>query len=187
MARIGLSNIWYSELTEATDGTATYAGPTQLAKAVSANVSITNNEAKLYADDGLAENDTSFASGTISLTVDEDGDTVFADLLGHTVTSGEVVKKSTDSAPYVGLGRVITKMVNGVYKYKAEFLYKVKFAEPSTEENTKGESVEFGTPTIEGTVACLGDTDGTWCKSKTFDDKDDAVDYIKGLLAAPSL
>lgn len=187
MAKIGLSNLWYSELTEGSDGTATYAGPTRLAKAVTASVEITNNEASLYADDTLAENDTSFASGTISLTVDEDDDTVFAALLGHTVSNGEVVKKSTDTAPYVGIGRVVTKMVNGVYKYKAEFLYKVKFATPSSEENTKGESIEFATPTIEGVIAALGDTEGTWSKTKTFTDKDDAVDYIKGLLAGPSL
>lgn len=188
MAKIGLSNIYFSELTEGTDGTATYEGATKLSKAVSASVSITNNEAMLYGDDVLAESDTSFASGTISLTVTEDDDTVFAPLLGHTIdASGEVIKKSTDTAPYVGCGRIVTKMVNGVYKYKVEFLHKVKFAEPSTEENTKGESVEFGTPTVEGTIHALGDTDGTWSKSKTFDTKSDALTYLQGLMAAPSV
>ena len=167
MAKIGLSNLIWSRLTaEADNGTPTYDGAKTLAKAVSASVSVTNNSATLYADNVLAENDTAFQSGTITLGVDEDGDTVFADLLGHTITEGVVVKKSTDVAPFVAVGRIITKMVSGVLFYKAEVLFKVKFAEPSQDNTTKGESIEFGTSEIEGTIATLAD--GRWCTSQTF-------------------
>ena len=55
MAKIGLKNFRYSVLTEASDGTPSYAGAKTPAKAVSCSVSISNNEAELYADDGLAE------------------------------------------------------------------------------------------------------------------------------------
>ncbi len=184
MANIGLSNIWFANLTEAADGTATYDGAKNLGKAVSCSVSITNNEAKLYGDDALAESDTSFASGTITLGVTDDDDTIFAPLLGHTITNGEVVKTSSDVAPYVGIGRIVTKMVNGAYKYKVEFLYKVKFGEPSKDETTRGESIEFSTPSIEGVVATLGDLNGTWGKTKTFTSKSDALTYLKNMLAA---
>lgn len=185
MANIGLTNIWYSKLTEAADGTALYEGAKQLGKAVSCSTSITNNEAKLYGDDTLAESDTSFSNGTITLGVTDDNDEVFADLLGHTITeSGEVIKAATDTAPYVGVGRIVTKMVNGVYKYKVEFLYKVKFSEPSKDENTKGESIEFSTPSVEGIISTLDDVNNTWNKSKTFDTKSDALTYLKNLLAA---
>lgn len=185
MANIGLTNIWFSELTEASDGTPSYEGATNLGKAVSANVSLTNNEATLYGDDALAESDTSFASGTITLSVTNDDDSVFAPLLGHAITEGEVVKKSTDAAPYVGLGRIVTKMVNGAYKYKVEFLYKVKFAEPaSREEQTKGETIEFSTPSIEGIISTLAD--GTYSRTKEFTTKSDALTYLQGLLAAPT-
>lgn len=182
MAKIGLTNIWYAVLTEGQDGTASYSQGQKLGKAVSASVSITNNSAMLYGDDALAESDTSFANGTITLGVTDDDDTVFAPLLGHTITDGEVTKTSTDTAPYVGLGRIVTKMVNGAYKYKVNFLYKVKFSEPSSDENTKGETVEFSTPTIEGMISTLSDNNGTWGASKTFDTKDDALTYLKGLL-----
>lgn len=185
MANIGLTNIWFSKLTEGSDGTAAYEGATNLGKAVSCSVSITNNDAKLYGDDALAESDTSFSNGTMTLGVTDDDDTVFAPLLGHTIDAGgEVIKTSNDAAPYVGIGRIVTKMVNGAYKYKVEFLYKVKFSEPSKDENTKGESIEFGTPSIEGIIATLGDTDGTWSKSKTFNTKSDALTYLKNLMAA---
>lgn len=186
MANIGLTNIWYSPLTEGADGTAIYEGATQLGKAVSCSTSITNNEAKLYGDDALAESDTSFSNGTITLGVTDDDDTIFAELLGHTITDGEVIKTANDAAPYVGVGRIVTKMVNGSYRYKVEFLYKVKFSEPSKDENTKGESIEFATPSIEGIIATLGDTNGTWNKSKTFTTKSDALTYLQGLLAAPT-
>lgn len=184
MANIGLTNIWYSPLTEAADGTALYEGAKQLGKAVSCSTSITNNEAKLYGDDTLAESDTSFASGTITLGVTDDDETIFAELLGHTITNGEVIKTANDAAPYVGLGRIVTKMVNGAYKYKVEFLYKVKFSEPSRDETTKGESIEFSTPSVEGIIATLSDVNGTWNKSKTFNTKSDALTYLKNLMAA---
>ena len=189
MAKIGLSNLYYAKLTEAQDGTPTYDGAKTLGKAVSASVSITNNSATLYADNVLAESDTSFQSGTITLGVDEDGDTVFADLLGHTIggsgTSEGVVTKSTeDVAPYVAVGRVITKMVSGVLYYKAEVLYKVKFSEPSQDNSTKGESIEFGTSEIEGNIMALAN--GKWSTGKTFTTKADAISFITTLMTAPT-
>ena len=185
MAKIGLTNFWYSKLDEAEDGTPSYDGATSFGKAISASISITNNSAMLYADDGLAESDSSFQSGTITLGVDEDSDTVFADVLGHTVTeSNEVIKSAEDAAPWVGLARVITKMVNGSYKYKAEVIYKVKFAEPSADDQTKGESIEFSTPEIEGTIATLAN--GQWSIGKTFTSKSDAVEWIGSIFGADS-
>ena len=182
MARIGLDNFRYGILTEAADGTPTYGVAKKPGKAINCNVSITNNSAKLYADNGLAESDTSFQSGTVSLGIDDDDLTTLADILGHTIEDGEIVRNSMDAAPYVGLGRIITKMVNGVYKYKVEFLNKVKFSEPSQDDSTKGENVEFGTPTIEGTVATLAN--GDWSKAKTFDTYSAAVTYLEGLFSS---
>ncbi len=180
MAKIGLTNFRYSVLTEAADGTPSYDGAKTPAKAVSCSVSVDNNDAKLYADDTLAESDTSFAGGTVTMGIDEDDLTTMAALLGHTITDGEMVRSADDAAPYVGLGRIVTKMVGGAYKYKVEFIYKVKFSEPSQEDTTKGESVEFGTTEIEGVLAALAN--GEWSKAKTFDTKAAAVTYLEGLM-----
>lgn len=182
MAKIGLKNFLFGILTEQSDGTATYGVAVKPAKAISCSVSISNNDAKLYADDGLAESDTSFQSGTVTMGVDNEDDIVMATLLGHTIVSGEMVRNSTDAAPYVGLGRIVTKMVNGAYKYKVEFLYKVKFAEPSQEDNTKGESLEFGTSTLEGQVAALAD--GRWSATKTFNTFAEAETYLNSFFGA---
>lgn len=180
MANIGLSNIWWSPLTEGANGEASYDGARTLGKAVSASTSVSNNEAKLFADDELAEADTSYSSGTITLGVDDDDDAIFAPLLGHTYNNGEVIKNANDVAPYVGVGRIVKKIKNGVYKYKAEFLYKVKFGEPSKDETTQGESIEFSTPSIEGIISTL--KNGDWNKGKTFTSKVEALTYIQNIL-----
>lgn len=184
MAKIGLNNFRYALLTESADGTPSYDGAKKPGKAISCNVEITNNSATLYADDTLAESDTSFQSGTVTMGIDEDDLETMAALLGHTISNGVLTRNAFDTAPYVGLGRVVMKMVNNVTKYKVEFLYKVKFSEPSAENQTKGESVEFATTEIEGKVAAL--RNGNWSIAQTFDNKDDAITYLESLMAAPT-
>ena len=177
MAKIGLNNLKFGVLSESGD-TAVYGAMQSLGKAVSANVSITSNSAVLYADDAIAETDNTFSAGTITLTVDDDGDTVFAPLLGHEINSesGVMIRNKNDVAPYVGVGRIINKMKNGARLFKVEFLSKVKFSEPSQESNTHGETTEFGTPQIEGTIATL--ESGEWSKTKTFTTHSAALAFL---------
>lgn len=184
MAQIGLTNLWYGILTEGADGTPSYGGAKSFGKAVSAKVDVSTNDATLYADDALAESDNSFQSAKVTLGVADDDMTIFAEILGHKVadSGGEMVRSAEDSAPWVGLGRVVTKMVSGKYVYKGEFLYKVKFSEPSQENSTKGESVDFSTPEIEGTAATLAN--GDWSAAQVFDTKAAAVEWVKGKLTA---
>lgn len=179
MAKIGLNNLKFGVLSESGD-TAVYGAMQSLGKAVSANVSITSNSAVLYADDAIAESDNTFSNGTITLTVDDDGDTVFAPLLGHEINSdtGEMIRNKNDVAPYVGVGRIINKMKNGARLYKVEFLSKVKFSEPSQESNTHGETTEFGTQQVEGTIVTLDS--GEWSKTKTFTTHSAALAYLAG-------
>ena len=176
MAKIGLNNFRYFPLTESDDGGAIYGAAKKPGKAVSCSVDIEASDAKLYADDAVAEYDAGFASGTVTMTLDEDDIATQADLLGHTVTDGLMVRSQNDTAPYLGLGRIVTKMVNGTIKYVVEFLNKVKFAEPSQENDTRGEDLEFGTPEIEGSVMALDN--GNWSWAKTFTTKAEALNYL---------
>ena len=181
MAKIGLNNFRYGILTEAQDGTPSYGGAKQPGKAISCSVSITNNDAKLYANDVVQESDTSFAGGTVTMGVDRADYQTQADLLGHTYDEETgIVRNSNDTAPYVGLGRVVTTMTDGVLGYRVEFLNKVKFAEPSQDDTTKGESVEFATVEMEGTVAQLAN--GNWSSSQTFETQAAAISYLEELL-----
>lgn len=176
MAKIGLQNFRYGILTEDSDGAATYGTGKKPGKAINASLNINNNSAQLYADDALAESDTSFQNGTITMGIDDEDDITMADMLGHEIVNGEMVRNSYDVAPYLGVGRIITKMVNGTYKYKVEFLHKVKMSEPSQDDTTRAETIEFGTSQIEGQISCLAN--GDWSKTKTFNTMAEAQEYL---------
>ena len=179
MARIGLKNFRYSLL----DENEKVKEPKTLGKAIDCKVSLELNSAELYGDDRLFESDYTFNKGTVTITVDDDDDTILAPLLGHDISEdGEIVRKDTDVAPYIAFGRILTKIVGGVYKYKVEYLSKVKFKDTMPDEATKGESIEFTTVSIGGSV--MRKTNGEWSKSKTFTTYKDASDYLDSLLTA---
>lgn len=158
MATIGLDKLFYAEITEDENGNETYGAPKQLAKAISADLSVELNEATLYADDGQAEAVKEFKSGTLSLGVDDIGHDVAAALVGATLDSnGVLISGSNDCSKYVAIG-FRAKKANGKYKYY--WLYRVLFGVPATNLATKGDSISFNTPTIEGTIFRRNKIDG---------------------------
>lgn len=158
MATIGLDKLFYSKITEATDGGETYAAPAQLAKAISAELSIELNEATLYADDGAAEVVKEFKSGTLTLGIDDIGTTIANDLTGAQIDNNKVlISASENGGEPVAVGFRARKS-NGKYKYY--WLYRVIFGIPATNLATKGDSITFSTPTIEGTIYRRNKLDG---------------------------
>ena len=150
MATIGLDKLYYAKITEAENGEETYAQPQQLAKAMSADLSVELAEATLYADDGAAEIAKEFKSGKLTLGVDDIGSAVASDLTGANIdANGVVISTSEDGGTPVAVG-FRAKKANGKYKYF--WLYRVKFGIPATALATKGDSITFSTPTIEGTI-----------------------------------
>lgn len=151
MSTIGLDSLYYATITEdAETGEETYGTPTILSPAIKADLSVELAEAILYADDKAAEVVKEFKSGKISLGVQELGTDKAAALLGATVDSkGVLISAAEDVAPPVAIGFRARKS-NGKYAYY--WLYKVIFAVPSDSLQTKGDSVTFATPTIEGTI-----------------------------------
>ena len=82
--------------------------------------------------------------------MDNIGLSVAADLTGATVDdNGVLVSASEDGGDPVAIGFRAKK---GDGKYRYFWLYRVMFSIPATNLTTKGESIEFSTPTIEGTV-----------------------------------
>lgn len=150
MATIGLDKLYYATITEDATGTETYSAPTMLAKAISAELSVELAEATLYADDGAVEVIKEFQGGKLTLNVDDIGSQAACVLTGASVDDkGVLVSASEDGGSPVAIG-FRAKKSNGKYRYF--WLYKVKFGIPATNLTTKGESVEFSTPTIEGSV-----------------------------------
>ena len=150
MATIGLDKLYYAKITEGENGEETYDTPVQLAKAMSADLSVELAEATLYADDGASEVVKEFKSGTLSLGIDDIGAEVASDLTGATIDQNKVlVSASEDGGSPVAVG-FRAKKSNGKYRYF--WLYRVIFGIPATNLATKGDSITFSTPTIEGTV-----------------------------------
>ena len=158
MATIGLDKLFYAPITEDETGDEEYGTPVMLAKAMTAELSIELNEATLYADDGAAEIVKEFKSGTLSLGVDDIGVTAAEALTGAKIdANGVLISASENDGAPVAVGFRARKS-NGTYRYFG--LYRVKFAVPSTNLTTKGDSIEFSTPTIEGTVMRRNKLDG---------------------------
>ena len=150
MATIGLDKLYYSKITEGETGDETYATPVQLAKAIEADIAIELLEAILYADDGADTTIKEFKRGTLTLGIDDIGIQAAQDLTGATLDSnGVLISTGEDEQKPVAIG-FRAKSANGHYRYF--WLYRVIFGIPSTSLKTRGDSIEFSTPSIEGTI-----------------------------------
>ena len=191
MARIGLKKALYNKIDPQTKNYAdfeTYEDVPRLEKIIDEKFAPEYNSAELYADDALAESDYSFKRGTLTITVADDDDKICAELLGNK-ESGiiGIAQNISDTAPEFGYGHVVTKLVNGVRKYKVEFFPRVRFTKITTDAKTRGESVEFGTTTLEAVVLPLvADLHvhkaGDWEVHDTFDEEQVAIEHLTDLM-----
>lgn len=153
MANIGMQGMKYALLvTEGEGAETTYETAKEFIGAISASITPNSAEASLHGDDKLMEYSSSFQNATVSLSAADDNDEVFADLLGRKkeATTGRYRSNINDVAPYVGFGYIVSKMINGQTKYRAQFFPKMKFKVFVPEASTKGENLEFKTITVEG-------------------------------------
>ena len=187
MARIGFKKAKYNKIVGTTYETLKDGVP-MFEKVIDEKFAPEFNSAELYANDGLAETDYSFKKGTLSFTVADDDDVFVSGLLGNkSTTEGEVTSNIDDVAPEFGYGHIVPKVVGGVKKFKVEFFPRVKFTKVTTDNKTRGESVEFSTTAIEGTVypletAINGLAVGDWEKHQTFATLQEAETYLDSLL-----
>lgn len=180
MATIGLDSLYYSKITEDQRGIESYGIPKVLAKAMTAELSVELIEAILYADDGVSEVVKEFKNGSLTLGIDDIGSLVAQDLTGCKVDSNNVVvSRSEDGGSPVAIG-FRAKKANG--KYRFFWLYRVIFSVPATSLATKGDSITFSSPTIEGTVFRRNKLDAEnkhpWKAEVTEGDNGVAIDTI---------
>lgn len=150
MATIGLDKPYYAPITMDSNGVETYGTPAVLAKAIQVDLTVNLASTILYADDGADVSINEFVNGKLSLNVNDIGTANAAALTGATVdANGALVSCSEDIPPYVAIG-FRAKKPDGKYRYF--WFYKVQFGTPAVNLQTKGESINFNTPTIEGTV-----------------------------------
>lgn len=170
MAFIGMRHVVAAKVATETPGQAlTYDAGMVVGKAIQGNLTWNRNDNPLYADDAIAENDNGATGGSIELGTDDLLDAVRAYLLGdEKVTVGTSPNTTTEyettdePAPYVGCGYVRVRIKNGVTSYQAVWYHKVQFGETTENAQTKGQTIEWQTPTITGRIMGVqNDASGT--------------------------
>jgi phi13 family phage major tail protein len=172
MATVGLKNLYFATLTSDGAGGVVYGSPRRIAGAVQVDVNPSISFSTLYGDDAPFAADSSMSE--ISVTI-ESCDLTLEDqatLLGHTVdtTTKQLIAKASDSAPYVAL-MFEAKKHNGATRYVK--LLKGKFAPTQETLQTKGESVQYTTPKLEGRFVAR-EYDGVWKRTADSDNSESA-------------
>ncbi len=167
-----------------TAGTVSYENPTDVGDAMSAQLDLRFAEGRLYAESKLAEYIKLATGGTISLAVKYIKKAAQAMLYGCTTdTSKENIKFSAkDVANYVGVGFYAPDKVDGVTKYTCVWVPKALFGPPSMAYQTKGENIQFNTPTTTGEFLADDSENELLLETETVDSAADAVTWIKGKL-----
>jgi phi13 family phage major tail protein len=181
MAQIGLQYLICAPITES-PAKVSHADGIVMSYAIKADISIELNEAKLSADNRIVENIKEFKAGKLSLNGDHLSYQTLELILGHKIEkleSGDevLIAKGDDDGKYVGVGFYATSIKDGVKKYRAIWLQKIKFGVPNENLETKGDDgIKFQTPTIEGTV--LTDVFGVWKQEGYFETEARAVMWL---------
>lgn len=163
MALVGLKNIHYAVISADSDSGTTYGTPKKIGNAVSVDINPSTQKAALYGDDMAVATATAMGEVTVTIETTDIPLEDLAILLGATADStGEIIFKSSDVAPYVGLAFESEKHDGGIRCMK---LLKGKFAQTQETINTKGENIEYQVPKIEGTFVAR-QSDGGWKQFK---------------------
>lgn len=193
MAKIGLKTaLWAPISAEPANAAPTYGEIISVGKMISAKTTWNKSEASLYADDMLVENENVTNSGTIELNVDDISSDAISGMLGMeevTVSGSGAVKSyrlNSQSAPNGGFGYIRNGSRGGVPYYVGYVLYKVKFGAEDEEATTKGESVEYQTTTVSGTVMGVNISGKTVFMEKTAElsTNEAAEAWVRGKLGA---
>ena len=172
MAQIGLRYLICAPITESNNDV-TYSNGMVMSYAIKTDLSIEINDAQLYGDDRIVESIKEFKSGKLTLNGDHIDYDVLALILGHkveTISPGngrKLTAKGDDDGKPVGIGFYSTTIKDGKRRYRAIWLRKVKFGIPNESLETKGDGINFQTPTIEGTIST--DILGIWKEEATFE------------------
>jgi phi13 family phage major tail protein len=165
--RVGLDSLHYAILTQDDANGVAYNGPVAVDGIISAKISAKENSATLYSDNRPSETSTALGEITVDFELKDIPLSLQAALLGHTITNGVIVRKSTDSAPYVALGFRSLKS-NGKNRYI--WLYKGRFGIPDDQYKTKEDKPDYQSQTMSGTFITL-ENNSQW---KAEGDEDEA-------------
>lgn len=195
MAKIGLSYPYVAKYNATEDGVVTYTQGQVLAKAVEMSTSIeAGKDNNLYADNGVAETDSTFGGGELSVTTDDLMQESSALIMGITPkklaigeeTVNELIYDDNMNPPYLGFGFIIKKKKDGATKWRALVFTKIKFSIFDEAATTQGGTIEWQTSEIAATIMRDDSANHAWKREATFDTEGEARAYIKAILGEKS-
>lgn len=194
MAKIGLSKPYYAIYSN-TGTTVTYSNGGVIGKYTEFSLELEDGDNNiLYADNGPAESDNSFAGGTATVTTDDLIAEKMLAILGlkkEAITEPALSTKDAywlvfdddQDTPYIGLGGIIKKKINNATKYQAFILTKIQFTNPGLEAVTQGETIEWQTQELSATIMRSDEAKARWfMMSNELDSEEDAEKIIKAHL-----
>ena len=197
MAGIGMYGVFYAKAAVENGVVTGYTGGTKnMGKAISAEFEPNNPEDNpLYANNGVAENDASGASGgTINMTLDRMTMDTAADLYGleveetsvmvsgQSVTGRGLKYTGTEQSAPVGVAYIRMNQEDGVRSHEVVLYRRATFSMPAQSAQTMGESIEWQTPEVEGTVMGMeGDGTHPWFQTFVFPTQPAAIAYIESV------
>lgn len=194
MATIGLSKPYFAKYSH-TGSKVTYTGGALLGKYTELSIELDSQDANiLYADNAAAESDQQFTGGTATVTTDDLRADVMVPVFGAkeepidsdgigTASPAWIVFDDDQNAPYVGLGGVIKKKVDGLIKWVGFVLNKTQFTTPGISAVTQGETIEWQTQQLTATILRSDAPKHPWFRISTpMDSEADAEAAVKQYL-----
>ena len=180
MANVGLRKPFVAKYNRATKS---YSDGFKYSHAVQFQINPNYAEASLYGDDAQQEYEKQFINAAITLGTTGTPLKAASTMFGHQVDfeKRKVVYKATDEANYIGMGITGVEKVDGVTQYIALIILCAKFADSAESYQTKGDQLQFNTPSITGNAIVAND-DGEWKITEVFDTEAEAEAFVKEYL-----
>lgn len=200
MAKNGLSTFLHAPLQSYEP--LTYGTPNKLGGAIQCASNITYGDGTIMSDNRLKHQDKSFASGSLTLTVDYAKKDVFSPILGRRVVTETFtppggteisikrhISNTEDLPTRQGFGYIVNDLdvyneANKKPVYTVKFFYDVEFGAPTEDEQTKQGARTYAQSSVIGTIYEL--ENGDWCEEVDFEKLSDAVAYLYYLYGATS-
>jgi len=200
MPQIGLKYI-HAARYNFENGAVNYTGRLKVGDAMTANIEPRNSEGSLYAEDAKAEYIKLMVGGTISLGVKYIKDDAKELLFGMRASEREISYTpagasaattvtvtgykigASDVGDYVGIAFYCLGMRDGAKKYYCFFVRKALFGPPGYSLQTKGENIQFATPTISGEFLMTDEEDQDFEETAIVDSEAAAKAWVDAVLA----
>ena len=151
MAVIGMRHLVVATIKTETDNQAiVYNAGKVMGHAVRGNVTVERSENNLHGDDRVVDSDNGITSYTLDIATTDISDEVEAYALGLEAGADGAYDVTDTPAPYCGVGYVKVERADGKTRYTGLWYYKVQLSRNGDETETKGDSIDWKTPSLTG-------------------------------------